>query len=614
MSRSLASLSAAVLLATGALQAQCFTNVGGATQSGNLFSVWGGYTIQDEGRSILAVPLGFTFPMPTTVSPALNIDRMWIGTNGVIYLSDSNYGLVAPVQYLIQDIASLRSTTFGSPRLLPFSDDLDQSTVGPWDIKVNNSTPGQITVTFEGIARYLNATDNFSFSATLYNTGVIDYSYDGTVPTDNAWVGVSVGNAVGTGTEPGQNLASGNSGSLGLLYGVVATGNEVANKTVRFAPNGLGGYTSSFVCSGAYNLSYGKGCYGPEASQAIYQYFATPGLAGPALNGQSMVATPTPNGYVFSWGGGTYLVPSGGATTLTLADDAETDVTPSVSVPTPNGPVTTLSVCSNGFVNMGPSGSNSVFAYGSIFELLNPVVPAFRSNSDYDPSSSPIGAVKTEEVSGVLYITFENLERYSFSGQVDRFQFQFNLGTGACTIVWDAMQSTQGFATVVGYAPGISNDPGSINLATALPVVTSPDYNGQALELSASPAPVFTIGGPSVPVTWTVNNIPDAVPPFNIGVGFMIFSVAPFPGGGLDMGFVGMPGCELNILSFDVTLPLNGTVPSDSLTFAVPQPLSPGLSFYAQVLSLFPPNSLPNGQNSFGGLLSNGVQSYFNTF
>ncbi|MBL8750853.1 MAG: hypothetical protein JNK78_16960, partial [Planctomycetes bacterium] len=60
--------------------------------------------------------------------------------------------------------------------------------------------------------------------------------------------------------------------------------------------------------------------------------------------------------------------------------------------------------------------------------------------------------------------------------------------------------------------------------------------------------------------------------------------------------------------------PLPGTAPTAAVTLSIPQPLSPGLSFYSQVLCLFTPNSLPNGQNAFGGILSNGVQSYFNTF
>ncbi|MBL8748250.1 MAG: hypothetical protein JNK78_03755, partial [Planctomycetes bacterium] len=109
------------------------------------------------------------------------------------------------------------------------------------------------------------------------------------------------------------------------------------------------------------------------------------------------------------------------------------------------------------------------------------------------------------------------------------------------------------------------------------------------------------------------SNVIDLAPPLGIGIGILLFSVAPFPGG-LDLGFLDMPGCNLNIASLDVTIPLPGTAPTASIVLSIPQPLSPGLSFYSQVLSLFAPNSLPNGQNAFGGILSNGLQSSFNTF
>jgi len=621
MTRSLASISVAIMLATAAAQAQCFTNAGGTSHPNTppgMFSVWGGYPIPDEGRSVLAVPLGFTFPMPTT-APGQTCDRMWIGTNGVIYLSDANYGLVNPVQYLIQDIASLRSTAFGSPRLLPYSRDLDASQVGgsAWDILLNTSTPGQVTVTFKDEARWTNTTDQFSFSATLYNTGIIDYSWDGNVPTDGAWVGLSVGNGVGTGNEVASNLNSANSGNLGLLYGVVNAGSEVANKTIRFAPNGIGGYTTSVLCSAAFHASYGVGCYGPQALQAIYQNFATPAAAS-ALTGQSMVATPTGTGYVFTWGGGAYIPPSGLATPLALTDDSEVDVTPSIPFPTPTGPVATLSVNSNAFVNMGPVGQNYIFAYGSVFELLNTTIPAFRMNSDYDPGSSPIGAVLTEEVTvgsdTILCVTLRDIERYGATSNPDRLQFQLNLNSGQCTYVWDAMTSTSGGAHVVGYSPSVSLDPGSIDLATALPKITSPDYNGVALALSASPPPVYTVGGSTVPITYTVDNMIDVAPPFGIGVGLLIFSVAPFPGG-LDMTFLGINACNLNIASLDVMLNLPNTAPQASVVLTIPQPLFPGLSFYSQAVSLFDPNNpLPNGQNPFGAILSNGLQSFFNLF
>lgn len=138
-------------------------------------------------------------------------------------------------------------------------------------------------------------------------------------------------------------------------------------------------------------------------------------------------------------------------------------------------------------------------------------------------------------------------------------------------------------------------------------------YAPTPLTLTASPAPVYTSGNPSVPVTYTLTNVVDNFPPFGVGLPLLVLSTAPV-NPGIDLGLIGMPGCDLNIASLDVILTMPATAPTSSLTLAFPQPLSPGLSFYAQGASLFPPNSLPNGQNSFGAIMSNGLQSRFNTF
>jgi hypothetical protein len=46
-------------------------------------------------------------------------------------------------------------------------------------------------------------------------------------------------------------------------------------------------------------------------------------------------------------------------------------------------------------------------------------------------------------------------------------------------------------------------------------------------------------------------------------------------------------------------------------TFAIPQPLSPGLTLYSQIINFIIPNSRPNGLNGFGVLTSNGMASRF---
>ena len=43
--------------------------------------------------------------------------------------------------------------------------------------------------------------------------------------------------------------------------------------------------------------------------------------------------------------------------------------------------------------------------------------------------------------------------------------------------------------------------------------------------------------------------------------------------------------------------------------FQVPAGVPPGIAFHAQAAALIPPNSLPNGQNPLGIVLSNAIRS-----
>jgi hypothetical protein len=325
-------------------------------------------------------------------------------------------------------------------------------------------------------------------------------------------------------------------------------------------------------------------------------------------------------------GGGAYLAPSGGAVTLAPGDDVEIDLTPSIAFPHVSGPISTPSVSANGHINMAaiPSG-NSTLAWGDVNALLNAAVASFRSNADYDldPADSP-GQIKHEEIANILF-TWENTERFgaASNGFSDRFQFQMNLLSGVVVIVWDNMDNSGGgtaIDTVVGYSPGSGSiDCGSIDLATALPIVTSVDVPAvPPLTLSASPAPVFTPGGSSVPITYQVNNLRDLspfVPGFYLAT--LVFSFnPPIVPGGIDLTLVGIdaPGCNLLVGSLDVLYNISPTSTSHGEVVVVPQPLSPGTTFYVQAANFLIPNSLPNGQNGFGLIVSNGVKSYFELF
>ena len=71
-------------------------------------------------------------------------------------------------------------------------------------------------------------------------------------PTSNAYVGVSIGNQVGTSTSPASDLsAGGDSGSLGLVYENGWAANfDLEDTSITFSPNGSGGFTYSISCGG----------------------------------------------------------------------------------------------------------------------------------------------------------------------------------------------------------------------------------------------------------------------------------------------------------------------------------------------------------------------------
>ncbi len=374
---------------------------------------------------------------------------------------------------------------------------------------------------------------------------------------------------------------------------------------------------------GAFHAQYGVGCYGSQATGSLFQLWPNTALASAALPGNAMQMTPTADGYVATWLAGAatsvYVPPSGGATALAPTDDGDDAVAPTVPIPSPFGAAVQLTVSHNGIVTLGSVGNNSGDFTPRGTDLAQSAGAAFYVWYDYDDTEVGSGRIKVEEVGGVMYLTWDGVEGVGVltAPNPHTFQIQINEVTGVVTYVWIAVSaaSAGGREYLVGYTDaGVSQNPGSIDLATALPVVTRPDYGGAPLTLSASPAPVYSVGNPSVPITYTVSNIIDVAPPLGIGVTVLVFSLASFPGG-LDLGILGMPACDLNIASLDVVLPLaGGGAPVDTIVLTIPQPLAPGLSFYSQAVSLFAPNSLPNGQNALGGLLSNGLRSTFNTF
>ena len=601
----------------GALGAQCIVTTGGTPAT--LTPTTGFYPADDEGRSapidMLFGPAGFT--MAGAAGPLTHVT---IGSNGELYLT-SGGAPVDPYDYAGASLFALRGTTGASPRIWPCSTDLE-GLAPTYNITVNTSIPGQCKVTWIDVEEYFSGGPQFSFSATLFAAGTIEFSY-GNVPASVFGVaGVSIGNAVGTGAETSVDLtASPDSGTLGLIFQDLDgfTPPSLSGFTVTLVPNGNGGYQSIVTCQPAANTPFGTGCHsytGPDSSTFVELFAGTP-AAKAALDGNAVLWTPTVDGYVANWLPGVasalYLPPSGSATTLALTDDSTTTFTPSVAAPIPGGTVSTWTISSNGILTAAPTSDHGSDLSASLADIASTTQLAWYCWRDYNPAASGSGTVKWEEVGGVLTVTFDGVYEYGTSNPAT-FQWQVDLATGTVTMVFQSLAvSTNATNLIAGCTlAGDSTTPLSTPLTTS-PFVMMPQVQLFPMTLSAAPAPVIN---PSTQVTFTANNLPEFVPGSGVYLATCFLSVNPNPAG-FDLAGIltTVPGCNAYILSLDLDLGAQVSVtPSASWNVTFSNAFfTPGNVVAAQAVALFDSSiPLPNGESG-GFLLSNGVRSYVDT-
>jgi len=603
MLRTLLCRAAAPALLTVAVSAQCQTSSGFATV---MTPDGSGFAALDEGYSA-ELPLGFAFTMGGATYTHAIID-----SNCELYLTNGSAGAGAGT-YVQNVNANIGPSGFGTnsfngvaqnPRIVVHGGD-NHGPNATSDILVDTSVPGAFKVSWRDWSEY-GATDSWNCSTTLTSSNDIQFDYaTGFNPSDSFGLTAGFGLAGATSVDLS---AGGDSGALPLVFETFSGATDLENRSLLFSDLAAGGYSYAVTCNTvpAGNTSFGTGCYDvANPTQAFYQHFPDAATASAALLGTSITLLPTGEGYVVSSGGGTYVAPSPAATVLPLGDDSSVPYTPSTPFPHGGGSVASLEIHSNCFVSMGPGNSNT--AWGSVAALLSSSEAAFRANFDLNPAI-PGSAVSAEEIGSLLYVTWEAPRWGAPITAMERVQMQFDLTTGSVVYVWETLTSGSSPGDmVVGYAPGPSLDPGAINLATALPIVTSPDVVSAALSLSASPDPVSSPTTGST-ITYSIDNIPDANGSSGMYLGVNILSLTGnIPG--MDLGFLGMPGCALHVGALDATYAFFGTTPNQTSTFAIPAGVPPGMKFYAQAAALVAPGSLPNGQNAFGAVTSNGIES-----
>lgn len=615
MQRLLISLAALPILAAS-VSAQCFEQ-----SFGSLAPLAGTPSGLGDDTNFDVVPMNINFPMGGL---STSYSHATICTNGVIYLTTGAQS--TGDTYAYNDLAYFLGGAGEDPRIAPFWIDLESAATFGSGVYFNNTIPGKFVVTWSNVVEWAAQGPAFTFQAQLFDNGDVQFFYDAGIYGISSGfgaqfvsrAGISEGNGV---VDPGaSDLSVGgavNLASFAMYEEWPLNVFDLNSQTVQFVNAGTGYVEAIGPCTPAYNQVYGTGCY--DISSAFYQYFDDAALAAAALTGNSMRFTPVGANYLVDWGGASYIIPTG-SSPLTIGDDAEVSVTLSTGFPTAQGPVGTLYVGSNGVISVAPNAPGSTSYVINVNDLLNAPAMAWWVHHDFNPTeagSGPITYVETTVgADTVALFTWEAVESYSnpLGPNPSTLQFQFNLSTGEVAIVFESIDadptSIYGSAYRVGWAPGGgSNDGGAIDIPAVAPFVTT-SANINRMELAVGPAPISTPTSGST-LTYTTSNIPEFAPGLRIGLNIISLSqVNP----GLDLGFLGAPGCNAYIGSLDFSQAMVGPSSTMSVNFPLPLGVPAGTTIYSQSISLIQPNSLPNGQNSFGMTVSNGVLSYVSAF
>ncbi|MBZ0152493.1 MAG: hypothetical protein K8J09_13285 [Planctomycetes bacterium] len=331
----------------------------------------------------------------------------------------------------------------------------------------------------------------------------------------------------------------------------------------------------------AASTPYGVGCY--SLSRSFYEYAANTGFD---LANSAMRLTKVGNHYVAS-AAGSFVAPSGSATTLTLGDDATATVSLTGSFPYPGGSTSSLEVCSNGYVSVAAGNGTSYTPVAASW--LTSVAARWGTWHDFNPGASGSGLIKFEQIGQVVYITWDGVYSYGTTSP-NTWQLQFNLLNGNVTYAWGSMVAS-GNGWLIGYANGtVDTDLGSRDISATLPGgFATGDINAVPLVL-ATTLPVL---GTTVTMTtsqWHPSSL----------IGLQILSLTKFDPG-IDLAVIGMPNCYLyaDLTVLYTLLPALGTS-----TYAMPVPSTPSL-MGAHVMAQS--TAFAAGLNAAGLVTSNGV-------
>ena len=376
---------------------------------------------------------------------------------------------------------------------------------------------------------------------------------------------------------------------FGTTFGLPTAGRPWIGR-VHYCPAGPGTLLAT-------NATLGVGCIRKYTS--FYEYFPNP-PTGFDLSNTSITMTPSGSGYAVTSAGA--FLPVGSTSTpatIAVGDDVEVPVqlTAMGAFPTSTGPVTSLTVCSNGFVSAG--FGNGVNWAPVVSEFLGAPVSCWRCWHDF--SNVLGGSIKYEQSATVSVITWDHVRNFGGTGPLDDSTWQLQFYPSGVVVFAFATMSTAtsaaigaGAAYLVGYSPGgPSLDPGSIDLSATLASgsITAYDADLAPLALAATSRPVIN-------TNW--NLVVSDIPTTGVfGVSLYGIADANIP----DLSFLGLPGCQLRCTLDLIDGPWLVTGTTKSYGTAIPNdPTVLDFHLFTQAAVWLVP-----AQNAFGAITSGGV-------
>lgn len=519
--------------------------------------------------------IGFTFPFAGATYTDIHVS-----TNGFVTLSNGGTPAPGGSDYT----ATTAEFSTGAPRIAPLWNDLDIRADNNGQVLIAN-TPTKCTVTWRNAQNYNAGTGGgtrFDVQLELLPTGDIRFNYSPNVTNNSslaagqpAIVGVSPGGGV---TLPAAtDLGVGGASLDDATFELFATANtfDMPNLQLQLFPTSPGYvFVPGVPANCAASTDYGVGCV--ERLDSAYEFFANGAAFDLGSRTISMIWTGA-SYLVLDGGTGAIVAPSGTATMIANGDDVTATVTLSAAMPSIAGPVSDLVVCSNGFITFGSTGNGADYTPTAAEFLAWANAAIAVSWHDYNPTLTGSGKIWFEEIGGVAYVTWDNV--YTHTTTIPhRFQAQYDVATGNVTIVYDTWTAA-GNAHLVGVGQGGAS-PGvaAVDLSTALTA---------SLTVFATAAPAAKLTTNSKPYlgnagfAWDATQVPTLLPLAFLFIGDTIINP------GVDLGFIGMPGCNAysngNLLNLSFPTPGgNGSVP-----LAIPNnPAIAGAVLTSQVVAL----------------------------